>query len=270
MIKNPPQPPTPDYSEWLSGPALIALEGSVAPESEYLLGTREVAWHQHPRGQVFCVESGLLHVHTADGAWFLPPHRASWLPPGVTHKVSISGAVKGWTLLIAPESCSGLPEKPCVIAVSEVLHALARRACEWDKQAEPEPEQKRMAAVIYDEICRAPHEALHLPMPTDNRLKKVAYALLANPGDERTFEAWAAFGALSPRTLRRLFVAETGLNFAQWRRQVRLTHGLDKLAQGMPVSEVSELLGYASPGNFIHMFKNAFGTSPARYFSAGK
>ncbi|KVG62983.1 AraC family transcriptional regulator [Burkholderia ubonensis] len=257
----------PDFSEWLDGPALIALRGNDDPASAYRLGTREYDWHTHARGQVLCVEAGLIHVHTPHGAWLLPPRRAGWVPPGAPHRVRVSGAPGGWALLAAPAFCAGLPARPCVIGVSEVLRALAYRAIDWDKQAALAPEHERMAAVIHDEIRRAPREALHVPMPGDPRLARVARAVLDEPGSPRTLDAWAAFGTMSPRTLRRLMMAETGLSFAQWRQQARLAHGLDMLARGRPVAEVSDALGYASPSNFIAMFRKALGDSPAHYFS---
>lgn len=257
----------PDFSEWPDGPALIALRGNDDPASAYRLGTREYDWHTHARGQVLCVEAGLIHVHTPHGAWLLPPRRAGWVPPGAPHRVRVSGAPSGWALLASPAFCAGLPARPCVIGVSEVLRALAYRAIDWDKQAALAPEHERMAAVIHDEIRRAPREALHVPMPGDPRLARVARAVLDEPGSPRTLDAWAAFGTMSPRTLRRLTVAETGLSFAQWRQQARLAHGLDMLARGRPVAEVSDALGYASPSNFIAMFRKALGDSPAHYFS---
>ncbi|MCM3509159.1 hypothetical protein M3678_12840, partial [Staphylococcus capitis] len=125
------------------------------------------------------------------------------------HKVRVSGAPGGWVLLAAPPFCAGLPDEPCVIGISAVLRSLAHRAIEWDKHAPLAPEHARMAAVIHDEIRRTPREALHVPMPADPRLARVARALLDDPGSRRTLDAWAAFGAMSPRTLRRLMSAET-------------------------------------------------------------
>ncbi|MDR3005297.1 MAG: helix-turn-helix transcriptional regulator [Acidovorax sp.] len=259
-----------DYSEWLEGPALIAVrDGDVlAPSDDAPLGLREYDWHQHARGQVFCVEQGLIHVSTPHGAWLLPPQRAGWMPPHMPHKVSVSGRLRSWMLLATPDFCAGLPTQPCVIGISAVLRALALRAVDWDKQAEPTPEQARMAAVIHDEIRHAPHEDLHLPMPRDARLLRIAHALLQEPGSPRTLEDWAAYGALSPRTLRRWMQAETGMGFAQWRQQAQLAHGLGLLARGQPVALVSDALGYASPSNFIAMFRKALGDSPAHYFAS--
>lgn len=257
----------PDIADRLDGPPVVALWGSDGPSPDFQLGTREYDWHTHKRGQVFCVESGLIHVRTSHGSWLLPPHRAGWMPPDVPHKVSVSGAMSGWSVLTAPAVSGDLPAEPCVIAIGDLMLALVRRAVSWTAQERLEPEQERVVAVLLDEIRRAPHEPLHLPMPTDPRLLRIAKAILDRPDDDRTAEEWADWGALSPRTLRRLVLAETGLSFAQWRQQARLTHALEMLARGDPVAIVSDALGYATPSNFIAMFRRAFGDSPAHYFA---
>jgi AraC-like DNA-binding protein len=89
---------------------------------------------------------------------------------------------------------------------------------------------------------------------------------MENPQDNRSLEEWASWAGLSPRTLSRLFRAETALSFAQWRQQARLTRCLEQLADGTPVAAVADGLGYASTSAFIAMFRRSFGDSPARYF----
>lgn len=258
----------PDVSERADGPALIALRGDDKAGNEFRLGTREYDWHSHLRGQVFCVESGLVHVRTAHGSWLLPPHRAGWLPPGEAHKVSISGAMSGWTVLIAPDAAQTLPERPCVVGISELMRALVRRAVTWADQDRLDAEQARMTAVLLDEMRRAPHEPLHLPMPTDRRLLRIATAICEQPENGRTLDEWAHWAGLSPRTLSRLFLTETAVSFAQWRQQARLVHALERLARGEAVADIADALGYATPSNFIAMFKRSFGESPARYFAS--
>lgn len=256
-----------EVSERTDGPALIAVWGEDEPASEFQLGTRETGWHSHARGQVFCIENGLVHVRTRHGSWLLPPHRAGWIPPGEPHMASISGVMSGWNVVITPAACRRLPDRPCVIGVSELMRALVRRAVEWTWQDRLQPGQRRMAAVLLDEMRRAPHEPLHLPMPQDRRLLRIAQALLAQPDDGRTLAQWAAWAGLSPRTLTRLFQAETQVSFAQWRQQARLVHALERLARGEAVAAVADALGYATPSNFIAMFRRSFGDSPARYFA---
>lgn len=267
-MKDEPEQAGNDFSEWPDGPRLIALSGNDDQGSEYRLGTREYGLHHHHRGQVFCVEAGLIHVQTAQGSWLLPPYRAGWIPPGVPHQVRVSGALAGWSVFISPETSACLPDQPCVIGITEVLRVLVRRAADWAKPDPLTPDQEHIVTVILDEIRRAPHESLHLPMPKNNRLARIARAILDDPGSNRTLEAWADWGAMSARTLRRQMLAETGLRFAQWRQQAQLACGLEMLARGESVTQVADALGYASPSNFIAMFRRSFGESPARYFAA--
>ncbi|CAO3353746.1 AraC family transcriptional regulator [Azospirillum melinis] len=256
-----------DVSEWTEGPDLVVQWGGDSETDEFRLGTREYDWHSHRRGQLSCIESGLAHVRTVHGSWLLPPHRAGWLPPGERHRVAVSGALSGWTVLIAPEAARALPDRPCVVGVGELMRALVRRAAGWELREQLTPEQSRLTAVLFDEIRRAPQEALHLPMPTDRRLLRIVNALLEDPGDRRTLEEWAKMAGLSPRTARRLFLGETGFTFAQWRQQAQLTQALERLARREAVADIADALGYATPSAFIAMFKRCFGVSPARCFA---
>jgi AraC-like DNA-binding protein len=63
-------------------------------------------------------------------------------------------------------------------------------------------------------------------------------------------------------------MAELHISFAQWSQQARLVHALEQLARGEPVATVADALGYATPSNFIAMFRRSFGDSPRRYFAA--
>lgn len=255
-----------DRIERADGPAVIAYwdEGEAASEQDG--ETRTHDWHRHLRGQVYCVESGLVHARTRYGSWLLPPHRAGWMPAGELHTVSVSGPMRGWGLFLVPAACVDLPDRPCVLGTSELLRALARRASEWAFAERLEAEQERVCAVLLDELRRAPREPLHLPMPFDRRLLRIAHAVLRAPHDNRSLESWAERAGLSARSLSRLFRSETALSFAQWRQQARLSRALEHLAEGMPVTQVAEATGYANPSAFIAMFRRAFGQSPARYF----
>lgn len=253
--------------ERVDGPALIAYSIEAEAASEYREGTETYDWHRHLRGQFFCVESGLVHVHTEHGSWLLPPHRAGWMPPGEWHTVSISGPMSGWGVFIAPGASHCLPERPCVIGISELMRALVRHASAWTWSEQLDAAQERVMAVMLDEMCRAPREPLHLPMPLDRRLLRIAQAVLEQPQDNRSLEDWADWAGLSVRSLSRLFRAETALSFAQWRQQARLSRALEQLAEGEPVASVADALGYASVSAFVAMFRRSFGQSPGRYFS---
>lgn len=256
-----------DMSERTDGPPVFAFWGSDEPASEFRLGTREHDWHHHVRGQLFCVETGLVRLRTSVGALLLPPNRAGWVPPGIDHSASIAGALSGWGVMLAPEAVSGLPNEPCVLEITDLLRALVRRAAGWDERERLTDDQERLLSVLLDEIRMARRAPLHLPMPTDPRLLRIANRLIEKPDDTRTLDALAAWAGISDRSARRLFLSETGMTFQQWRQQASLTLALERLACGEPVAEVSDALGYAAPSNFIAMFRRAFGDSPGRYFA---
>ncbi len=257
-----------DYSEWSEGPPLITRAWSYKSNKIQKPTERPYKWHRHYRGQLLCIQSGLIQVKTEEGSWLLPPQRAGWIPPGAMHSVHLCSALDGWSLLLTPETCVRLPTLPRVIGISDVLQALTHRTVDWSKTDPLMPAQKRILAVIIDEICRMPSESLYLPMPKDPRLERIAQAILDDPGSMRTVDQWAAIGSLSSRTLRRLMHAETGMGFREWRQQAQLTHALEMLARGVSVMDVAYSLGYAAPSHFIAMFRRAFGDSPAHYFSS--
>jgi AraC-like DNA-binding protein len=256
-----------EAAERTDGPSVIAFWGSKEPGDERHIAMREIGWHSHRRGQFFCVESGLVRIRTEDGSWILPPRRVGWVPPGAMHEVTITGRLTGWGAMLSPEAAEGLPSRACVMAASDLLRSLVRKAMTFATAEVLSPEQERLAAVLLDEIKMAPQESLHLPMPSDPRLVRLTMTLLGSPSDDRSFAALAGDAGISERTGRRLFLAETGMTFLQWRQQAKLTLALERLVRGETVGEVADQLGYATPSSFIAMFRRAFGAPPARYFA---
>jgi len=239
----------------------------IAYEARGELPLEEIDWHSHLRGQFFYVEQGLVITRTEHGSWLLPPHRAGWMPPGVRHTVSIAGPSHAWGVFIAPCAAEGLPDRPCVVGVNDLFRAIIKRAATWPVDAAREPEKDRLFAVLLDEMRRAPVEGLHLPMPVDRRLRRIAMAMFESPDDTRGIEEWASWAGMSVRTLTRLFRQETQCSVAQWRQQARLACALERLAHGESVSVVADALGYATPSAFVAMFRKAFGDSPGRYLA---
>lgn len=69
----------------------------------------------------------------------------------------------------------------------------------------------------------------------------------------------------SARTLSRLFKADLGMTFPQWRTQLRLYHALVLLAENTPVTTVSHLCGWSSARAFIDVFRRTFGHTPGAH-----
>lgn len=227
-------------------------------------------WHRHPQGQLIYIAAGHFHIRTDFGAWLLPPRRAVWIPPNLMHWGELKGVRTGSNILLAPQYCETLPERPHVLTVGVLLEALIQRVAGWRTEVAASDEEARVVAVLIDEIRAARHEPLHLPMPTDKRLLKMTELVLSEPGREHSLETLSAMAGLSTRTARRLFAASVGMTLSDWRRQARLMRAVELLAEGVSVSSVADVLGYASPSNFIAMFRTAFGVTPGRYVGTAK
>ena len=227
----------------------------------------EVDWHAHGRAQLICVESGLLTTRTHHGTWSLAPGSAGWMPAGEPHTVAIDGPLRGLGMVLAPTLCHDLPADPCVIGISPLLQAVALRVCEWTPAERVTSRQQHLVEVLLDELRTAPRHRMHLPMPRDRRLLKIASQLLADPADDRSLAQWAAWAGLSTRSLTRHFREETTLSFAHWRQQARLAEALRQLSEGRPVADIAHGLGFSSSSAFVTVFRRHFGVPPGRYLA---
>src|SRR5690606_14615631 len=129
----------------------------------------------------------------------------------------------------------------------------------------PDSRDGRLMQLLLDELRVLPVLPLHLPMPTDRRVATICESLQRRPEDASTLADWAARLQVHAKTVQRLFVAQTGMTFGQWRQQVRLLRALELLAAGEKVIDIALSLGYESPGAFATMFRKHFGCKPSRF-----
>jgi AraC-like DNA-binding protein len=233
--------------------------------SDYPRG-HQIAPHHHARAQLVYASQGVMTVTAAAGSWVVPPQRAVWMPAGDTHAIRVDRDLSMRSLYIRPDAAAGLPGACRVVTVSALLRALILRAMTVPPLYDEDGPDGRVLRVLLDELRALPSAPLHLPQPKDPRLKRVTDALLAEPADRRPLDAWARHAGASPRTLARLFLAETGMGFRVWRQRARLLRALVALADDTPVTTVAFDAGYDSLSAFIAAFKREFGTTPARYF----
>lgn len=228
----------------------------------------DAATHAFARGTLFLLTEGMVAVETARGRFLAPPRGIGWMPPGVPHSVQSYGPTAGYGAFLAAEFCAGLPAEPTSFEASPLAVLVMQRAVQWRPDAPLDPVQMRLLRVLLDEIRQSPTKPLQLPWPTDARLLSIARELLADVANPRNLGDWARWADMSPRTLSRRFVQETGMTWAQWRRWARLTQALEWLATGRAVKHVALSLGYDSVSAFIKVFRETLGATPAAYFQS--
>jgi AraC-like DNA-binding protein len=234
---------------------------SVAPTGTRLLAPGAgIDAHRHDDHQLVYAGRGVVVATTAAGTWTAPATRAIWVPAHTVHSHQAHGELDLHLIgLPADTNPLGLDE-PTVLIVSPLLRELIL-AC-TQKAADDRPEHRRLRAVLCDQLRASPQQPLHVPTPTAPQLKALCGILHSDPADNRTLAALGKAVGASDRTLSRLFKADLGMTFPQWRTQLRLSHALVLLAEDTPVTVVAHQCGWSSASAFIDVFRRAFGHTP--------
>lgn len=231
--------------------------------TQVLAGGAGIGAHRHDEHQIIYAGSGVLAVTTDVGTWFAPGTRAIWVPAGTVHSHRAYGHLDLHLLgLPLGDNPLGL-DAPTVLTVSPLLRELILAYTR--EPADPSAERRRLRAVLLDQLRASPQQPIQLPAPTDARLSAVCAALYDNPADARTLAAFGTDVGVGERTLSRLFKAELGMTFPQWRTQLRLYHALRMLAEDMPVTTVAQRCGWSSTSAFIDVFRMSFGYTPGAF-----
>ena len=237
--------------------------------------------HAHPWGQVALSSTGVIRVTAPHGSYIVPPSRAVWIPPGVEHAVTVIEDAELLTLYLhQPRSRCGPARSAAEAAgwrqcrVLEVSGLLLALALQLDKTPDarrtaPSREtlarERRLAALVLDELRRAAPVRLGVDLPQEKRLRRLCEAVIDAPSRHATLAAWAADTGASARTLTRLFRSELGTSFVQWRQQVLLARAVPLAARKLPMASIAAELGYASPSAFSAMVRRSVGAPPSRF-----
>jgi AraC-like DNA-binding protein/quercetin dioxygenase-like cupin family protein len=236
---------------------------------EYEGGAREIA-HTHPRAQLLYATTGLIRVRTPAASWVVTPDCAMVVPPRVEHELEMVGQVGFRTLYIDPCPLSGDVEGHLLPVNGLLREAILAMAQEPTQPREPGSLADILTQLIVNLLAAASPAADQpgrLPLPQHPRLHRICQALIEQPANSDSLEHWGdRFGA-SSRTLARHFQRETGMPFAKWREQMRVSEAMCLLSTSTPIDDVARHLGYADANSFAVMFKRVLRMTPLKYQS---
>jgi len=195
----------------------------------------ETGFHRHRKAQLLLLLRGVFTCELEGGLWIVPPQSAIWVPSNVLHKISAAGTIECYAAFIEPDVMAGLPPNCCTVSTTPLLRELVIRAASFPLLYEEGGAASHLVTLLLDEIMAAPTGTLHLPMPTDTRLRKIAERIMAVPADRGTVQTWARRVGVSERTLARLFSQQTGMSFGRWRQQLHLMLAVKWLGTGTSV-----------------------------------
>ncbi|MCB1666778.1 MAG: AraC family transcriptional regulator [Porticoccaceae bacterium] len=119
----------------------------------------------------------------------------------------------------------------------------------------------------------SPSGIMTIPGDDNSLNRKIKMLILNKSGDSFAapdFDEVATLLNMSPQTLRRKLKQE-GTSFQRIKDMIRRDLAIEKLyVQGLTVTQVAGLLGFAEPRSFTRAFKQWTGVSPSQYQKTGK
>lgn len=219
------------------------------------------AWGHEPHvddtDELMFAPLGHAVIWAEDRTFHLCRNVALWIPAGVVH----SARYDDDSLVVRlpfDQQVHGTPfRQPTEIVLT------TRRAQLLLAHMRGQPEQPPSRELF--DVLVSGVEQLPLPEPTSRIPRSVAGAMLADPADQRTVTEWADAHYTSATSLRRAFLAETGLTFSEWRTRARINASVELLARGRMVSTVAQQVGFTSTNGFILAFRRYFAQTPKAY-----
>lgn len=232
-------------------------------------GTRPLSPpHSHPDAMLAWCYRGTVWLHLQDARWRLAPGQGLWIPPHTPHTAHHERDSTGCytyipdASLIAP--IDGIARVLVPRAVQEMLLHLGINDMPTDLRV-------RIQSVLIEMLQQPSAESAdgwgEVPMPTDERVRPLVQAVLADPGDPRGAVDLFIEHGLHERTVLRIFQNDIGMSFGRWRTGVRMTLAARLIVGGTPIGAAAHRCGYATTSAFSAAFKERFGLTPRQHVS---
>ncbi|WP_338622429.1 helix-turn-helix transcriptional regulator [Agarivorans sp. OAG1] len=223
--------------------------------------------HSHPRGQLLWAVEGVLRVTSAQAVWVVPSTHSVWIPGGVSHQVSCETAATTCNLFIDPSYPVRKHEQQgAMLSMSPLMREIVLRLTQ-EPQLMDQQSTQRLGLVAIDELEHLQAFEVRLPSGNDPRLVKLISYMVQHPNQAPSLVTLANQVGASVRTIERLFKAETGMTFRQWRSRFRLMNSLELLSKGESSTAVAHSLGYKSVSSFVKVFRQEFGRTPQSFIN---
>ena len=98
----------------------------------------------------------------------------------MVHSLRSCGKISGWMVRLDARERVSLPVEPGILALSPLLKEIVVRMMTWVESPEANAARRRLVDVLHDEICAASQITLHLPIPHDPALKRMAMRMAEN------------------------------------------------------------------------------------------
>ncbi|WP_332604766.1 AraC family transcriptional regulator [Acinetobacter sp. ESBL14] len=228
------------------------------------MGIHDSGRHSHLRHQLLFSAAGSITIELDKTICILPPRRAAWIPAGTAHRAIMRGVMAYRSLYFSPTlTLSELPMQ--IVEINSLFFEVIERMAFWPWGMKAE-QQSSLLTVFCEEIQAARTENWQLIYPTDPRLDVWLDSIRKGDLPLRLSHLAQLVGACE-RTISRIFIRDTGMNYQSWRQQWRLLKAIEMLSEGLKISEVAQQLDFISDSAFIVFFRQHTGSTPAHYLN---
>lgn len=225
----------------------------------------DTGWHFHDLHQVEYALEGVAEVETRDARYLLPPRQAMWIPARCEHRTTLRG-VHSIAVFFDPTVVPDVDARARVIAVPPVLREMMRYATRWpiaDRGSDAAADTFFAALAALTVDCLADEVPLALPTSSDPTVRALMDATRADLGAPAATIAHRV--GVSERTLRRRFVADTGMTWSAYQAASRVVVAVGLLAdRRRTVADVAFAVGFGSTSAFTRAFRAHTGETPRR------
>jgi len=225
-------------------------------------------WHAHDLHQIEYSFQGTVEVETGAGHYLLPPQQAVWIPAGLMHRTTIKSEVRTVSVFFHRGLVPDAGGSARILAVSPVIREMILYGVRWPiGRPEDDPEAEGFFVTLANLVAAGLDREMPLCLPTSTEpLIAAVMAYTDSHLDQVTEADVCGSVGLSDRTLRRRFVAATGMTWRSYLLQSRFLRAMTLLAEpGPTVIEVATAVGFESLSAFSRGFARYAGENPTAY-----
>ena len=238
---------------------------------EYVIHEKgtHLAEHRHSTAQLTRVLKGTLSVQTAEGLRLVPPGRAIWIADGLQHSVYYSESSEIINIFVSADYAGCIQSRCRTLIITPLLDALLKEVVDFSRPGRDNSDAELIVSLIIHQLNMVNKRLdLFIAYGQDRRLKTAIDIISKNPAENYSLPLLAQWAGCSERTISRLFIRETGMNYLHWRDHYRVICAVERLSRGLSVTRVALDLGYGGANNFSTMFSRVMGMPPRRYMES--
>lgn len=225
----------------------------------------DAPWHFHDMHQILHALDGSVEVEDEYGRHRIPHQFAAWIPAGAVHRTRIQ-KVRSGSVFLAADLVPDAGERLRVIEAPGLLREMVAHAKRWPLSRTEDDGREFfscLASLCPEWIAR--EVELALPCCSDPRISAAIDYIRLNLANAAFAQACHAT-RLSERSLRRRFLAETGITWETCRRRMRMLAAMQMLeASRRTVGDIAAEVGYDNQAAFAKAFRQTVGLSPMAY-----